>query len=177
MVQTAPVGLRERRRHQTRLDIADAATHLVAQLGMDGTTVEMIAERAGISARTFFNYFATKAEAVLARTVDAFAVLPGLLAGRPGEENPLVAVREAFCEMAAITPADGPQLRAITEADPTLKAELDRVFQALGSQLQGGLAARYPQDPHAAVAAEVAVAVGFAMLGLAFRDSVAEAAG
>lgn len=166
-------GLRERRRQETRLDIADAATRLVAEHGMDRTTVEMIAEQAGISPRTFFNYFATKAEAVLARIIDALAVLPGILAARPASENPLIAVREAFCQLAALTPPDGPQLWAITEADATLKAELDRVFRAVGSQLTAGLAARNPQNSAHLASAEVAVAVGFALLGLAYRDSVA----
>ena len=51
-----------------RFDIARAATHLVALHGMDGTTVDMIAERAVISQRTVFNDVATKAEAVATRT-------------------------------------------------------------------------------------------------------------
>lgn len=172
-----PSGLRERRRQETRLDIADAATRLVAEHGMDGTTVEMIAELAGISPRTFFNYFATKAEAVLARTIDAFASLPELLTARPDSESPLVAVREAFCEVAAITPADGAQLWAITQADPILKAEIDRVFRAVGFELTAGLAARRPHDAAEVASAEVAVAVGFALLGLAYRDSVSGAGG
>ena len=144
---------------------------------MDGTTVEMIAERAGISPRTFFNYFPTKAEAVLARTVDAFAALPGLLDARQAAENPLVAVREAFCEFAVIAPADGSELWAITESDPDLRAELDRIFESIGLQLRAILAAHYPQAPDAAATAEVAIAMGFAVLGLAFRDSVENATG
>ena len=171
------MGLRERRRLETRLDIARATTSLVALNGMDGTTVEMIAERAGISPRTFFNYFASKAEAVLARTLDAFGALPGLLDARPVTENPLVAVREAFCEFAVIAPPDGAELWAITESDPALRAELDRIFQALGFQLRAILAAHYPQAPDAAATAEVAIAMGFAVLGLAFRDSVGNAEG
>ena len=109
---------------------------------------------------------------MLARTVDAFAMLPGMVDARPAAEDPLVAVREAFCELAAITPPDGPALWAITEADATLKAELDRVFRAVGSQLAAGLAARYPQGSVQPESMEVAVAVGFALLGLAYRDSV-----
>jgi len=109
--------------------------------------------------------------------VDAFVLLPDLLDARPPGENPLVAVREAFCELAAITPADGSHLRAITDADPALKAELDRVFDALGAKLKGRLSLRYPQDPDAATAAEVAVTVGFTLLGLAFRDTVTNTPG
>lgn len=57
--------LRERRRLDTRNDIAAAAIELFEAKGVAGTTVDEIAQRAGISPRTFFRYFATKEESVL----------------------------------------------------------------------------------------------------------------
>jgi AcrR family transcriptional regulator len=167
-------GLRELKKRQTRSDIAAAATDLVAQNGMDATTVEMIAERAVVSARTFFNYFESKAEAVLASTVDTFGILPELLETRPVNENPLVAIRETFCEFARTAAlADGrdAQMRVILESNPELKAELDRAFSALGDQLTRQLVARYPADPGAPMAAAVAVNVGFGLLWLAYVDA------
>lgn len=56
---------RERRRRETWASIHAAAYGLVGELGLDGATVDLIAERAGVSRRTFFNYFATKEDAVL----------------------------------------------------------------------------------------------------------------
>lgn len=60
-----PASLRERRRSQTELAIHDAARAAALEYGLHGATIEAIAERAGISQRTFFNYFASKEDAVL----------------------------------------------------------------------------------------------------------------
>lgn len=59
-----PLGLRERRRQETRRDISDAALDLFERHGVAGTTVDDIAHTAGISPRTFFRYFPTKEHAV-----------------------------------------------------------------------------------------------------------------
>lgn len=55
-----PVGLREKKRRDTRRAIEDSATELVLKLGYDNVTVEDICSGAGISRRTFFNYFDSK---------------------------------------------------------------------------------------------------------------------
>lgn len=59
------VSLRERHRAQTSREIHEAAWELTQRHGYGATTVEAIAERAGVSRRTFFNYFACKEDAVL----------------------------------------------------------------------------------------------------------------
>jgi AcrR family transcriptional regulator len=65
--RVAPTGslarapsLREKHKNQTGQAIRHAALKLFASNGYDATTTEMIAERAGVSARTFFRYFPTK---------------------------------------------------------------------------------------------------------------------
>src|SRR5271156_2870732 len=58
------MGLRERRRRQTSADIRDAAVRLARQRGFDKVTVEEIGAEAGISSRTFFNYFPNKESAI-----------------------------------------------------------------------------------------------------------------
>ncbi len=59
------MSLREQKRLETRLRIEDAATSLVDKRGFSATTIEEICEHAGISRRTFFNYFDSKDSAVL----------------------------------------------------------------------------------------------------------------
>ena len=59
------LSLREQKRLETRLRIEDAATLLVDEHGFAAVTVEEICEKAGISRRTFFNYFDSKDSAVL----------------------------------------------------------------------------------------------------------------
>jgi AcrR family transcriptional regulator len=58
------MGLRERRHRQTSADIRDAAVRLARERGFDKVTVEEICAEAGISARTFFNYFPNKESAI-----------------------------------------------------------------------------------------------------------------
>jgi AcrR family transcriptional regulator len=63
--ETPGVALRERRRSQTRSEVADAALDLFERQGVAATTVEDIAQAAGISPRTFYRLCGTKEQAVL----------------------------------------------------------------------------------------------------------------
>lgn len=60
-----PIGLRERQRLEVTAAIHDAAAELLLDNGWTATTTDMIAAKAGISSRTFFNHFATKEDAAL----------------------------------------------------------------------------------------------------------------
>ncbi|MFI5973089.1 TetR/AcrR family transcriptional regulator [Streptomyces sp. NPDC051452] len=61
---SAPVSLTERRKAETRMEIARAAAALFVHQGLRATRAEDIAQAAGIAPRTFYRYFATKEEAV-----------------------------------------------------------------------------------------------------------------
>lgn len=65
MSTSSTLGLRDRKRIQTRARIEDAAIFLVLRDGLEETTVDAISERADISPRTFFNYFDSKDSAIL----------------------------------------------------------------------------------------------------------------
>jgi AcrR family transcriptional regulator len=56
----ADVGLRERKKQQTRELIADTARRLFADRGFDAVTVAQVARAADVSEVTVFNYFSTK---------------------------------------------------------------------------------------------------------------------
>ena len=71
MPDTAPaseLGLRDRKRIETRGRIAESARSLALEQDIDHTTIEQIAARADVSPRTFFNYFESKEDAVLGHT-------------------------------------------------------------------------------------------------------------
>lgn len=59
-----PRSLTERRKEQTRLDIARCAAELFARHGAAAVTADDVATAAGIGLRTFYRYFRTKEEAV-----------------------------------------------------------------------------------------------------------------
>lgn len=63
-------GLRETKKNATRVAMSDAAAHIVVTEGAEALTVAAVAERAGVSARTFHNYFASTAEALMWFNVD-----------------------------------------------------------------------------------------------------------
>ncbi len=59
-------GLRERQKAGRRRDILDAAAALFRRDGFADTAIEQIAARAGLSAGTVYNYFASKGDLLLA---------------------------------------------------------------------------------------------------------------
>jgi AcrR family transcriptional regulator len=79
-------GLRERKRAATRAAITSLARSLTAERGLNGYTVEEVCELAGISRRTFFNYFPTKEDAIIGHVDDAFpaAVVDRFIDGGTG---------------------------------------------------------------------------------------------
>lgn len=63
--EDAAIGLRERKLRETRHALESATVELVLEFGLENVTTEQIAERAGVSPRTFFNYFGSKEDALL----------------------------------------------------------------------------------------------------------------
>ncbi|MFK4762640.1 TetR family transcriptional regulator [Microbacterium sp. ZW T5_45] len=90
--------LRERRRLQTYASISDVAIELFERSGVDGTTVEQIADAAGVSPRTFFRYFRTKEDAALTSYIAFADRITSWLENETGED--LVVSLESAIEQA-----------------------------------------------------------------------------
>ncbi|WP_203795052.1 TetR/AcrR family transcriptional regulator [Actinoplanes couchii] len=65
MPRPRETGRREIKRRQTRLALITAALRLADERGADRVTTDEISAAAGVSPRTFFNYFATKEDALV----------------------------------------------------------------------------------------------------------------
>ncbi|WP_346764564.1 TetR/AcrR family transcriptional regulator [Rhodococcus sp. HNM0569] len=169
----ADAGLRERKKRQTRRDIARAAYEAVSELGLDGATVETIAERAGVSTRTFFNYFDTKDDAVVAMVVDRFAGFADAVRELPPSDNPVTEVRDALIRFVAERRADfsgDDGVEAMFEHNPGLHRSFAAALTRFDAETAAALAARHPDDPCPARAAAAALAVGFGLLRLVMLD-------
>jgi len=81
-----PPGLRERKKIATRQALGLAAMRLAIERGLDNVLVEDIAEAAGVSTRTFNNYFASKYEAICALGFDRAMRMGAALRERPADE-------------------------------------------------------------------------------------------
>lgn len=142
------IGLRERKKRQARIQTHRAALELVQEHGLAHVTVEMIAERAGISQRTFFNHWATKESAVLGLVYEDIDALGNALRARPADEDPRLSLRGVMREWMARIPADAEVRdlkRCVMAAEPSLHAvsagrmahAQDDLIAALSERLDG----------------------------------------
>ncbi len=91
-------SLRERKARLTRQALQDAALELVDEHSLEEVTVAQIAERAGVSTRTFFNYFPTKEDAIVSLSVQAMdsEARRRVVEAQPERENALAEVAYAM---------------------------------------------------------------------------------
>ena len=101
---SSTVGLRERKKADTRAAISRAALRLAIEHGPDAITVDDIAAAADVSPRTVFNYFATKEEAILGFDPNRNLEVGRSVLERPARESPLTTLRAAFVEIATGVP-------------------------------------------------------------------------
>ncbi|MFH8406881.1 TetR/AcrR family transcriptional regulator [Streptomyces sp. NPDC018019] len=103
------VGLRERKKIQTRRAIRRAAYRLFEEQGYDATHVDRIAEAADVSPSTVFRYFPTKEDIVLTDEYDA--LLETGLRARPAGEPLAESLRHVTVEaLRRITGAERAEL-------------------------------------------------------------------
>jgi AcrR family transcriptional regulator len=96
----APSG-QERRRLRTQRALQDAAIALAGRHGLAGVTVDDIAAAAGVSRRSFFNHFPTKAAALFDPDPSDAERLARLLAAASGSADPWQALQSVLVEFVA----------------------------------------------------------------------------
>jgi len=141
--------------------LAAAALELFAERGFDQTTALDIAERAGVTERTFYRYFADKREVLF----DGSAALKGAvlasIAAAPAETGPLDVMSEAMQKGGAVLPQreHARQRAVVVAANPSLLERELLKMSTLGAASAEALRARGVPSPTAELAADAGVAV------------------
>ena len=94
-----------RPRSTSRADLERVAFDLFARHGFDETSVDAVATAAGIGRRTFFRYFASKADLVWGDYPELLHAMRTRLAGCPATVPVMDALRTATVEFNAVPPA------------------------------------------------------------------------
>lgn len=92
-------GLREQKKRQTKNDLATAAVELLVAEGDEGATVAAIASRAGVSTRTFHNYFAAREDAFLHFIEGTVAEWESQMRAAPADQSPFEVLRGIIIAM------------------------------------------------------------------------------
>jgi AcrR family transcriptional regulator len=107
-------SLRIRKQQVVRDAIFEAAIELFALKGFDETTVEEVAEAAGVSRRSFFRYFASKDDLLAQNVVHYGSALIAAIGGCAPGSTPLEIVRETVLSVAEQT-VSHPRTRQVIE--------------------------------------------------------------
>ena len=114
--------LRDRKRDETRQRLIEAAGQLFAAQGYEQTTSAEIAQAAGVTERTLFRHFDTKADLLLWNWRDNAAALVAAMSKQPDDAPPIEVVRAGLCGFAQRLERGSEQ-----ERDQTMRALGDRI--------------------------------------------------
>jgi AcrR family transcriptional regulator len=168
--QTTGPGLRERKKQQTREALSWAALRLAVERGFGNVLVEDIAAEAGVSPRTYNNYFSSKAEAIAWRHLDRARRTADRLRERPLNEPLWESITNAVLAQVGDESA-GPEPEWIAGvrlmlSEPALQGEYLKAAMAADRESAVAIAERtgadardmYPQLVAAAIGAAIQVA-------------------
>jgi len=142
--------------------LEQAALALYGEHGFEQTTVAEIAERAGLTERTFFRYFADKREVLFWGAGRLQESLVNAVVGAPDSAPPIDAVMSALQAAGAVF-EEGRERSVKREAVIAANAELREreliKLAKLASALAGALHRRGVKEPTASLAAEAGITV------------------
>jgi AcrR family transcriptional regulator len=149
---------------RTATDLTAVSRRLTAERGLAGFTIEEVCDQVGISRRTFFNYFATKEDAVIGGNTESdFEFLTeAFLAGQPGSwpraVQDLVDLAVAHIESDDADAQAHADLMAALEREPRLLARFIGVTRDRERQIRALIARREgvdENDPRAAAVVSI----------------------
>jgi AcrR family transcriptional regulator len=179
MAYTEPVSptppsatpLQARKQDFVRSAIWDAAIGLFAERGFEETTIDEIARAAGVSTRTFFRYFASKADLMGQGMVTYRTLLGDAVRQAPSPLSPLQVLRHTVHKLAADAAAQ-PRTRQIVDiasASPAAReAQLARRAE-VETALAEAFAVRCGIVANDAVSSRLLAALTLAVIDVTFR--------
>lgn len=166
------MGLREQKKAATRTALGWAAIRLAVEHGLDNVKVDDIAEAAGVSPRTFNNYFSSKGEAIVSRHLDRCLHMAEELRRRPADEPLWEAITNSVLSQFEQQPEVGPRPAEdevewaagvrVMIANPAVRAEMLRAGALAEEEIAAAVAGRTGTDlthdlhPHLVAAAVMA---------------------
>jgi AcrR family transcriptional regulator len=160
-------SLRERKKIATREALSAAALRLALQHGPENVRVDEIAEAAGVSPRTYNNYFSSREQAIVAAISAERALrIAAAVRDRPADEPLARAVVEAVVEQYVAEAEPGSAAFGLLVSAPALRAEFLGSVAAMEEPLATAIAERSGADElraavlAAAVSAAARVAAG-----------------
>ncbi|WP_137726413.1 TetR/AcrR family transcriptional regulator [Prescottella subtropica] len=143
------LGLRDRKKAATRIALSEAAARLAKERGIDAVTADTIAAAAGVSTRTFHNYFSCKEEAVLHHLEAEVLEWADWLRERPADEPILDSLEHIVLRAVTGPGADLAEMKALADlvdSSPTLLARKMEMHSRLNPMLGEVIAQRTGTD-------------------------------
>ena len=163
--------LQARKQQLVRDAIWDAATDLFAQRGFDETTVDDIAEAAGISRRSFFRYFSSKSDLMAQGIVSYGSALTDAIDACPPTYSPAQVFRETVLQVAEQSAAN-PRTRKIMQVAaryPTAReAQMSRLAE-LQNRVAEAFERRYRRTSEDYLTPGVLAGLTLSVLAVTFR--------
>src|SRR5438445_9916305 len=142
--------------------LREAAMALYTERGFERTTVAEIADRAGVTARTFFRYFADKREVLFAGSEELERLMVDALMAAPASTGPMDAIAAALLAAAELLGGRREYSRrrqAVIAATPELRERELIKLASLATAFTEALQQRGLAPTVASLAAETGVAV------------------
>jgi AcrR family transcriptional regulator len=147
---------------EARARLREAALELYEERGYDATTTAQIAEKAGVTERTYFRHFADKREVLFDGETQLRDVMTASIASAQGEPAPAALVMGAYSAAIPLFVAGRPVAQRRAQIIATSAALQERVHAkstALTQALIDALAERGIPEPTARLAARAGAAI------------------
>jgi AcrR family transcriptional regulator len=169
------LGLRQRKKDQLRGQLIDQAMRLFVERGYESTTIEDVVAGLNVSPRTFFRYFESKVDVVVAGPFQVARRLREFAESAAPDAAPLEVARNAVRRLAAYRQSlpDGIQHATLVVETPELAERLAHERERWARELADVLALRLDGDD-VALHARMIAASAIGTLGAAFERWVAE---